>query len=171
MHGIRFDDLTRRMSLRLSRRRVTPLLAGILCGSGAARGTSGLPALAQTCIGLRKPCAGTDLPCCNDNATCGSGGTCCLTTLSKCRKGKQCCTGLCKRILFTSGQRCCRPAGEPSLNAGNGEPTGCCSRAIGLRRPECPGPGSVVCCLATGKSCASNCECCFGHDCIGGKCQ
>jgi hypothetical protein len=156
----RFDQLTRLLGQRRSRRSVLKGLAAAMVASvGAARG-----ALAQ--IGGPR-CKLTTQPC-SAGSECCSGycddelGTCCLPEGNVCRDDSHCCGGLTCR-----GQRCLPVGGEDDVCDSDADCAGdlvCCGDVCVDPDTFCPGELDFVeceCVCLDGEQCG---EACCGDD-------
>ena len=89
---------------------------------------------------------------------------------ARCRRGRQCCSGRCKRKKGKNKGRCrCSPLGARCATPGD-----CCPPAfVNAVLPACSVGGTgieAVCCMPEGAACQRSDDCCGGSDCVDRHC-
>jgi hypothetical protein len=136
------------------------LLTRVLGRRAAVRAALGL-------VGLGGAVAGTD------NAAAGPTIAFCeaKTKGARCRRGRQCCSGRCKRKKGKHKGRCrCSPLGARCATLDD-----CCPPAfVNAVLPACSVGGAsvaAVCCMPEGAACQRSDDCCGGSECVDRHCS
>jgi hypothetical protein len=184
MTDSRFDELTKGLGERASRRAVVKTLGALALGGllSRTRGDSAAAQARQTCARLHQDCSSS--ACCPHLAC--ENGACCRPTNETCYQDSDCCTGnICRSNPSGLGGRCLPPAGvgeacvvDTDCATGYCDPysltctdfctpdgfycaagTDCCSAACDITASQC------VVCLPSGANCGP-----YPYDCINFSC-